>query len=80
MDTGFTLKHENPKSRANCLSKLFFTWMLPLFYKGTQRGLEVIDLYKTLNCDMSAHVGDKLEKKLGPGSKPCKAKAYNPPV
>ncbi|KAJ8933696.1 hypothetical protein NQ314_013862 [Rhamnusium bicolor] len=62
MDAGFVLKHDNPKKKANCLSKLFFTWMVSLFYKGTQKGLEIIDLYKTLDCDKSMNIGDRLER------------------
>jgi ATP-binding cassette subfamily C (CFTR/MRP) protein 4 len=62
MDASLVLKLENPKNKANILSQLFFTWMIKLCYKGTKKGLEVIDLYKTLTCDQSEMLTDDLEK------------------
>ncbi|XP_023310959.1 multidrug resistance-associated protein 4 [Anoplophora glabripennis] len=78
MNAGFQLEHENPKQNANCISKLFFAWMIKLFYKGTQKGLEVVDLYKALDCDKSSYVGDKLEKNWDDEVKKAKLKGSKP--
>ncbi|KAJ8951069.1 hypothetical protein NQ318_003767 [Aromia moschata] len=37
-------------------------WMIGLLRKGVRQGLTVMDLYKSLDCDKSVNVGDKLEK------------------
>ncbi|KAJ8979912.1 hypothetical protein NQ317_005348 [Molorchus minor] len=50
-------------------------WMVGLFYKGTQKGLEIIDLYKTLDDDKSTHIGDALEKNWN--NEVARAKAKN---
>lgn len=36
--------------------------MAGLFYKGSKKGLEVKDLYKTMDSDRSNKLGDTLEK------------------
>ncbi|CAG9833837.1 unnamed protein product [Diabrotica balteata] len=62
MDVAFKLKTENPKRRANVLSKLFFAWLLPIIKKGNKQTLEVADLYEALDADKSKRLGDALEK------------------
>ncbi|KAG5876595.1 hypothetical protein JTB14_021562 [Gonioctena quinquepunctata] len=62
MDSGYKLKVENPKKKANFVSLLFFWWMVEVVKKGTKAGLEILDLYKALDADKSKFLGDKLEK------------------
>ncbi|CAG9858341.1 unnamed protein product [Phyllotreta striolata] len=62
MDVGFKLKRENPKKRANCLTKLFFGWMIETVRKGKNDLLELKDLYKALDPDKSERLTNKLEK------------------
>ncbi|XP_050307150.1 ATP-binding cassette sub-family C member 4-like [Anthonomus grandis grandis] len=61
MDGAFKLKRDSPWTKANVVSKLFFTWTIPLFYKGSKRKIQMTDLYKTLPSDRSERLGDKLE-------------------
>lgn len=61
MEGAFKLKHDNPKKKANILSKLFYTWTIPLFHTGTQRKIQLLDLYKALPEDKSEGLGDRLE-------------------
>ncbi|KAH1014057.1 hypothetical protein HUJ04_002952 [Dendroctonus ponderosae] len=61
MDAAFKLKKDNPKKKANFLSKLFFAWTVPLFQIGNKRKIQLTDLYKTLPADKSEFLGDKLE-------------------
>nr|AHB63235.1 multidrug resistance-associated protein [Chrysomela lapponica] len=62
MDNGYQLKYDNPRDKANFLSKLFFAWMVDLVRKATRTGLEVGDLYKTRESDKSKKLADLLEK------------------
>ncbi|KAI2474194.1 ATP binding cassette (ABC) transporter subfamily C member [Diabrotica virgifera virgifera] len=62
MDVAFKLKTENPKRRANLLSKLLFAWLVPIIKKGNKQTLEVVDLYEALDADKSKRLGDALEK------------------
>ncbi|KAH1024384.1 hypothetical protein HUJ05_003874 [Dendroctonus ponderosae] len=77
MDTPFKLKHENPKKKANCFSKLFFMWAAPLFYTGTKRLLRLEDLFKPLDPCKSKYIGDNLEQSWL--SEVAKAKENNRP-
>lgn len=52
--------------------------MIKLFYKGTQKGLEVIDLYKALDEDKSSPLGDKLEYHWDNEVKRAKLKGCKP--
>lgn len=52
----------NPRETANCLSKIFHTWIVSTFLKGYKRDLSIEDMYQPLNCDRSASLGDRLEK------------------
>lgn len=36
--------------------------MIKLFYKGKQKGLQIVDLYKVLEDDKSDKLGDDLER------------------
>ncbi|KAB0798124.1 hypothetical protein PPYR_09117 [Photinus pyralis] len=60
----FSKKYENPSPevKANPISKLFFCWVLPLFYKGFKKDLEVQDLYNVNQCDLSSKLGNKIER------------------
>lgn len=51
----------NPCENANFLSKLFFTWTLPMFRKGYTKDLEMDDIYQQLDSDRSSKLGDRLE-------------------
>ncbi|XP_014219727.1 multidrug resistance-associated protein 4-like [Copidosoma floridanum] len=57
-------KHENPSPRlsASALSKLFFCWLNPLFWYARKHDLEAKDLHNALPWDLSAPLGDRLEK------------------
>ncbi|EFA04472.2 putative multidrug resistance-associated protein lethal(2)03659-like Protein [Tribolium castaneum] len=79
MDAGYTLTLENPKRTANIISKLFFLWMVKLCYKGTKKGLEIADLYKTLSCDQSEKLTDELEKHWNEEVEKNKLKLQKPP-
>ncbi|XP_058478651.1 ATP-binding cassette sub-family C member 4-like [Solea solea] len=52
----------NPAATANCLSKLLFWWLNPMFYIGNQRRLEEEDLYEVLLDDKSEIVGQSLQR------------------
>ncbi|XP_066138463.1 ATP-binding cassette sub-family C member 4-like isoform X2 [Euwallacea fornicatus] len=62
MDAAFKLEKENPKKKANFLSKLFFAWTIPLFHLGSKRKIKLTDLYQTLPVDKSEVVGEKLQR------------------
>ncbi|XP_044268658.1 ATP-binding cassette sub-family C member 4-like [Tribolium madens] len=79
MDAGYTLTLENPKRKANIISKLFFLWMVKLCYKGTKKGLEIADLYKTLSSDQSEKLTDELEKHWNEEVERNKLKLQKPP-
>lgn len=55
-------KEVNPRAKAGFLSQLFFTWIIPLMYKGCKNGLKEDDLPQCLPDDESRILGDKLEK------------------
>ncbi|CAH0557993.1 unnamed protein product [Brassicogethes aeneus] len=78
MDPGFNLKYENPVRKANFFSKSLFIWMIRLFRKGSSKGLEVQDLYKTLPTDQSDHLGDVLEGNWNKELAKAKAKNKKP--
>ncbi|XP_060517933.1 ATP-binding cassette subfamily C member 4-like [Cylas formicarius] len=52
----------HPYLKANILSKICFTWIVPLFRKGFKRDLEEDDLYPALSAHDSTYLGDKLER------------------
>lgn len=52
----------NPRETANILSRLFFTWTLPMFRKGYNKTLSMDDMYQPLNSDRSKSLGDRLER------------------
>ncbi|XP_046428414.1 ATP-binding cassette sub-family C member 4-like [Neodiprion fabricii] len=62
MDRREKTSRKNPKETSNILTRLFFGWMVPIFWKGTKRDLEVTDLYDPLKSDESESLGDRLEK------------------
>jgi hypothetical protein len=51
----------NPRESTSLLSKIFFTWTLPLYRKGRKVKLGVDDLYTLLPKDSSEKLGDELE-------------------
>lgn len=53
--------------------------MVKLCYKGTQKGLEIADLYKTLSCDQSEKLTDELEKHWNEEVEKNKLKLGKPP-
>ncbi|CAH1159389.1 unnamed protein product [Phaedon cochleariae] len=57
-------KHINPspESKSGAFSKLFFCWVLPFFKYGYKRDLETTDIYNATKNDLSAPLGDELEK------------------
>ncbi|XP_057709528.1 ATP-binding cassette sub-family C member 4-like isoform X3 [Corythoichthys intestinalis] len=52
---------DNPSSKANLFSKLFFCWLNPLFKTGYKRRLEENDMYKVLPEDASDRLGEELQ-------------------
>lgn len=52
---------ENPRKGANVISRLFFLWTLPLFWKGMKNGLTTDDLTKCLPKDKSDKLTDAME-------------------
>lgn len=52
---------ENPRKGANVISKLFFLWTLPLFWKGMKNGLTTDDLTECLPKDKSDKLTDEME-------------------
>ncbi|KAK9869799.1 hypothetical protein WA026_003531 [Henosepilachna vigintioctopunctata] len=55
-------KKIHPRNKANVLSKLFFCWSIPIFYKGLKKQLNEEDLYETLKEHESSSLGDQLEE------------------
>lgn len=56
------VKKTNNYKRANCLSKTWFTWMMPTFWRGYKRDLYDADLTKPKDSHLSNKLGDRLEK------------------
>ncbi|XP_050315625.1 probable multidrug resistance-associated protein lethal(2)03659 isoform X2 [Anthonomus grandis grandis] len=58
------LKREkvHPLSKANIFSRLFFTWLNPLLYKGLNKEITEDDLFPNLKQHDATVLGDKLEK------------------
>lgn len=51
----------NPRDNTNILSKLFFTWTIPIFREGYRKELQMEDMYRPLEVDLSDSLGDRLE-------------------
>uniref|UniRef100_A0A182J5C3 Uncharacterized protein n=1 Tax=Anopheles atroparvus TaxID=41427 RepID=A0A182J5C3_ANOAO len=62
MDSSRKPVKRNPRKGAFCLSQLLFGWLLPLFYRGSRRGLGKDDLTKCLKADRSEQLGDRLDE------------------
>lgn len=62
MDSGRKPERKNPRKGANPISQLFFLWIVPLFWKGTRKGLNTDDLTACLQKDESETLGDCLER------------------
>lgn len=52
---------ENPRKRANSVSQLLFTWIVPTLYEGSRKGLDLENIAKCLDEDRSEVLGDQLE-------------------
>lgn len=52
----------NPCENSSLLSKVTFSWTLPLFKKGYSKILEISDLYETLNEDRADILGERLNR------------------
>ncbi|XP_022166672.1 probable multidrug resistance-associated protein lethal(2)03659 [Myzus persicae] len=52
----------NPRAKANIFEIVTFSWMFKLIKKGLKKELDLIDLYRILEEDSSALLGNKLEK------------------
>lgn len=55
-------KKTNNYKRANILSKTWFFWMMPTFWRGYKRDLYDSDLTKPKESHLSDKLGDRLEK------------------
>lgn len=64
MDSSRKPERPNPRKGANPLSQLFFLWTLPLFWKGSRKGLNTDDLTQCLKKDESELLGDELQRYL----------------
>ncbi|ODN00558.1 Multidrug resistance-associated protein 4 [Orchesella cincta] len=62
MDFSSKKPKANPYAKSNIFSKIFFLWILPLFWKGYRRDLTLDDMFDTLKDDESKGLGDQLEK------------------
>ncbi|KAI2474052.1 Multi drug resistance-associated protein (MRP) [Diabrotica virgifera virgifera] len=62
MNTGHHFKHENPRPKANPISKLFFGWMISFIRKGKEAEFQLKDLFKCQDKDRSQILGDKLQR------------------
>ncbi|CAN7997610.1 unnamed protein product [Ixodes hexagonus] len=51
----------NPVETASCVSRLFFSWVTPLFSKGYRRTLQVEDLYACPKWERSERKADRLQ-------------------
>ncbi|XP_066141645.1 ATP-binding cassette sub-family C member 4-like [Euwallacea fornicatus] len=78
MEAPFKLKLENPAKKANCFSKIFFVWVIPLFYTGTKRLLTLTDLYKPLDRDKSKYLAEKLHRAWSDEMEKARVKNYKP--
>ncbi|XP_063393657.1 ATP-binding cassette subfamily C member 4-like [Cydia fagiglandana] len=56
-------KKSNNYVRANLLSRAWFVWMMPTFWRGYKRDLYDADLTKPKDNHLSDKLGDRLEKK-----------------
>ncbi|XP_063833055.1 ATP-binding cassette subfamily C member 4 [Ostrinia nubilalis] len=56
-------KKTNNYMRANFLSRSWFVWMMPTFWRGFKRDLYDADLTKPKDNHLSDKLGDRLEKK-----------------
>lgn len=52
----------HPREEASALSKLFFSWSFPIFYKGIKKQLKEDDLYEPLKDHESTVLGNRLEE------------------
>ncbi|XP_025202348.1 probable multidrug resistance-associated protein lethal(2)03659 isoform X2 [Melanaphis sacchari] len=52
----------NPRSKANIFEIITYKWILKFIKKGLNKELDLIDLYKVLDCDSSDLLGNKLRK------------------
>ncbi|KAL3283449.1 hypothetical protein HHI36_006594 [Cryptolaemus montrouzieri] len=62
MEESYPLKRENPRKKANFISRLFFLWMGQICYEGNTTGLELKSLYKVQDRDKSKKLADELQK------------------
>nr|XP_023011971.1 multidrug resistance-associated protein 4-like [Leptinotarsa decemlineata]XP_023011972.1 multidrug resistance-associated protein 4-like [Leptinotarsa decemlineata] len=62
MDSSKKYVNTSPETSANVFSRLFFCWFLPFFKYGYQKDLEVKDIYNATKEDLSAPLGDVLER------------------
>ncbi|XP_046746906.1 ATP-binding cassette sub-family C member 4-like [Diprion similis] len=53
---------KNPEESSNILSKLFFWWTLPIFWKGAKSNLQITDLPDPPKSDESESIGNRLER------------------
>ncbi|XP_067116274.1 ATP-binding cassette sub-family C member 4-like isoform X2 [Osmerus mordax] len=56
------LRRDNPLTKANLISKLFFCWLNPFFRIGHNRRLEGDDMYKVPTEDGSERLGEELQR------------------
>ncbi|XP_059049022.1 ATP-binding cassette subfamily C member 4-like [Achroia grisella] len=62
MDSKVILKEKNPHDNANIISKVFLIWSFNLFGRGYKHGLNVGDLWKARDSDLSGRVSDRLDE------------------
>ncbi|XP_070149239.1 ATP-binding cassette sub-family C member 4 [Polyergus mexicanus] len=51
----------NPRASANPISKLFFWWLVKLFWYGKNHDLEMKNIYNIMPADVSELLGNRLE-------------------
>jgi hypothetical protein len=62
MDFQEKAKFRNPSEKANLLSRIFWTWIIPFFRKGYGKDLLMEDMYDVRSDDGSKYLGDRLEE------------------
>lgn len=62
MDNSSKPRQPNPQSFAWFGSQLYFIWIVPLLWNGSNNGLSDANLTECLPVDKSSELGDRLER------------------
>ncbi|KAG5887763.1 hypothetical protein JTB14_016114 [Gonioctena quinquepunctata] len=62
MDSSKKFENPSPEKSANIFSKLVFGWILPFLKHGYKHGIQLKNIYSTVDEDLSGYLGDSLEE------------------